>query len=655
MYNEQQNRLIVSVLPAGPFETDFSYICDTECSIGSVVNVPFGKRHVTGVITSYKSYNSKEQYNYDLKSISIQYGITIPKESMLFIDWVAHYTITNRGKILKMVLAEPALFKKKPIECYHSQIQYTLHEIRLSDSQQEAYTKISSVKNKPILLHGVTGSGKTEVYLKAIQDVIALGKQALILFPEIALTQQMISRIEKYFSIAPLIWNSDRLKSERKRIVQDVSSSTSCIVIGSRSALFLPFTNLGIIVVDEEHDSSYKQEEGVLYNARDMAIVRAKLSNIPIILSSATPSLETYANAKVGKYEYVQLCSRFGNSQLPYIDIIDLRQEPRHILISKKLKEQIKNTLAASEQILLYVNRRGYAPITICKECGHKIECPNCSALMVNYKSAHRLMCNYCGYWYDIPQKCHNCSAENSFFTYGAGVEKVYEEVTTLFPTARAIIASSDTMKNEKEAKAVIEKISNHEVDIVIATQILAKGHHFKKLTLVGVIDGDFGIDMADIRASEKNFQLLHQVSGRAGREDLFGKMFIQTFEPKNIIFDMIKNNAITTFLEYETLNRTTHNLPPFCRTVAIIISGNNAELVEYTAKKLASYKIDNATLFGPIPAPILKIRGRTRWRILIKANKNVNVQQKILLWLRNIKYSKAISIQIDVDPINFL
>lgn len=642
----------VSVLPIGPFDTAFTYLINCEYDIGDVVRIPFGQRYIPGVVIDEPIGNVK---NLDLKSIELKYNFKLHNVSLSFINWVARYSMYNRGKILKMVLAEPSLFKKKAIADILQDIEYHLNEIVLSPEQQEAYALIVEHQNKPVVLHGVTGAGKTEVYLKLVQDVLKERKQALILFPEIALTQQMINRIERYFGAPPLIWNSSCSPKMRKYILKYVNSGYPCVVIGSRSALFLPFANLAIIVVDEEHDASYKQEEGVLYNARDMAVVRAKLGDIPIILSSATPSLETYANAQNGKYNHVQLSHRFGPSNMPYVDVIDLKKEKTKSLISEPLRQQIAKALQSNEQVMLYVNRRGYAPITVCKECGVKIECPNCSALMVNYKSKSHLMCNYCGFFYDIPTTCTKCNAENSLVTYGAGVEKVLEEVTQLFPQATSIIASSDTMSTLKNATEVINNIKAHNVDIIIATQILSKGHHFSDLTLVGVVDGDFGLDMADIRASEKTFQLLNQVAGRAGREAKQGRILIQTFDPKNIVFDMIQNNAINAFLNYEMNNRRDYALPPFCKMIAIIVSGNNAILVENTAKTLAQNRIQDVIILGPIPAPMLKLKGRTRWRILLKSAKNVDIQSKTRLWLSKFKCIRSVSIQIDVDPLCFM
>lgn len=642
----------VSVLPTGPFDVAYAYNAETELSAGTIVNVPFGNRSSLGIVLDEPITTDKQ-----LKNINKAYSFRLPEVSITFMNWVARYSMYSRGKILKMVIAEPSMFSMKPRknEPALEEVVFDIYDIELSENQHRAYEEIRSNSTKPVLLYGVTGSGKTEVYLKIVQNIIRDDGQVLILFPEIALTQQMINRIQKYFGIEPLIWNSAISKKERKKILRYVNSEESCIVIGSRSALFLPFSNLSLIVVDEEHDGSYKQESGVLYNARDMAVVRAKIGNIPIILSSATPSLETYANVKSGKYACVKLHNRFGNSHMPYVEIVDLRTNRGKSLLSIRLQEQIQEVLRNKEQILLYVNRRGYAPITVCKKCGFKVECPNCSALLINYKSKSQLVCNYCGHKCDIPKICPQCVEESEFVTYGAGVEKVYEEVQCRYPNARTIIASSDTMDSVDNVKKIIDDIVACNVDIIIATQILAKGHHFQNLTTVGIIDGDAGLDVADIRASERTFQLLNQVIGRAGREEKLGKIYIQTFDPKNIIFDMVKNNAIDSFLEYEINSRREYSLPPFSHMIAIIISGNNAELVEKMSKELVRNRIPGVTILGPAPAVMSKISGRTRWRILLKSLARNGFQYEVQKWLHKAKISKAVTVQIDVDPMNFL
>lgn len=652
MHFDEINSYRFAVLPIGPFDKSFSYMSTEKINVGEVVSIPFGKKNIIGVVVDEPVCMDKE-----LKFIHLKFNFSIPSVSIKFIDWVARYTVSNRGKILKMVLGETSLFRDKKLLPSDEDFIYDLKEIILSNEQKETYNYILDKlpNGKPIVLHGVTGSGKTEVYLKILQHLSSKNGQFLILFPEIALTQQMLDRIGKYFGITPFIWTSEQSKKERKRILRFLQTGKPCIVIGSRSALFLPYKNLTAIVVDEEHDTSYKQEEQVIYNARDMAVVRAKLGQIPIILSSATPSLETYVNTKIGKYEYVKMANRFGPAILPYVETLDLKKSRDKQLISEALHAQIAKNLENNEQVLLYINRRGYAPITVCKKCGTKIECPNCSALLIHYKENSRFVCNHCGYWSNLPKNCRECGSEGSFMLFGAGVEKVYEEAQKRYPNAKISIASSDTMHNFEASREIINDISEGKTDIIIATQILAKGHHFRHLTLVGVIDGDFGLDMADIRAHEKTFQLLNQVAGRAGREEKLGRIYIQTFEPNKPFFDMVKNNATTAFLEHEMNSRKEYGHPPFCKMIAIIISGNNADMVENAAKNLAKIKINNVNLLGPIPAQMFKLRGKTRWRILLRSAKNVDIQGSTTEWLAKFKCPAGVNIQIDVDPINFL
>lgn len=652
MHFDEINSYRFAILPLGPFDKSFSYMSKEKVNIGEVLSIPFGKKEITGVVVDEPVCTDKE-----LKFINNRLNFSIPELSIKFLDWVAKYTVSQRGKILKMILAESSLFRDKKQLTSDENFVYVFKEIILSNQQNEAYNYILDKlpNGKPIVLHGVTGSGKTEIYLKILQNLSSKNGQILILFPEIALTQQMVARIVKYFGIEPFIWTSEQSKKERKRILRFLQTGKPCIVIGSRSALFLPYQNLTAIVVDEEHDTSYKQEEQVIYNARDMAVVRAKLAQIPIILSSATPSLETYVNAKIGKYEYVKLSNRFGPAILPHVQTIDLKKSRGKQLISEALHAQIAKNLENHEQVMLYINRRGYAPITVCKSCGAKLECPNCSALLTHYKANSRVVCNHCGHWSNVPKKCRECGSEDDFMLFGAGVEKVCEEAQKRYPEAKISIASSDTMHNFEASKTLINEISEGKTDIIIATQILAKGHHFRHLTLVGVIDGDFGLDMADIRAQEKTFQLLNQVAGRAGREEKLGQIYIQTFNPNKTFFDMVKNNATTAFLEYEMNLRKEYGYPPFCKMIAIIISGNNSELVENAAKNLAKIKINNVNLLGPIPAQMFKLRGKTRWRILLKAPKNVDIQGSTRAWLAQFKCPAGVNIQIDVDPINFL
>lgn len=642
--------MLYTVLPIGRFNTSYTYSSEEKIKPGTIVEISIKSRKTLGIVC-------KNIDNYDgdnLKEISRIYSYCLNYKLLKLIEWMAWYTISCQGNILKMFLGEMSVFQaKRSIKTLDQQL-FSFKEITLSGEQMNALEIIERTDKNVTLLHGVTGSGKTEVYLKYVQNVLATGKQALILLPEIALTTQMIDRIEKYIGTKPLIWNSSISKKMRKQIWTHVYSEKTCLVIGTRSALFLPFNNLGVIIVDEEHDQSYKQNDMVLYNARDMAVVFGNMLDIKIILSSATPSIETYINAVNSRYSYAKLESRFSNISMPKITLIDMRNSGNRMLISHELKMAIENVLANGEQVMLFLNKRGFAPIVLCKSCGHKISCPNCSSFLVMHKKSEFLCCHICGYKKQFKNNCCQCKS-NEMITFGAGVEKLYDEVKTLFPQYNTIIASSDTMDTAEKIDSVLDRIKSGDSKIIISTQILAKGHHFKNLSTVCIVDGDCGLDQADIRALEKNYQLLYQVFGRAGREQNNGKVFIQTFELAHPIYNTLKNYDQIGFYSDEIELRKKYLNPPFSRMVAIIISGRNEKKVEIVAKEIAKIKVGSAILLGPVPAPILKIRGKTRWRILIKAQKNLNIQNIITEALQQIKIPNDVGIQIDVDPIVFV
>ena len=577
---------------------------------------------------------------------------------MEFLRWVSSYTLIPRGNVLKMVLAEKTVFSLKKSEIFPEypwpNENTSAENIELNEEQKSAKENFINTGTKPFLLEGVTGSGKTEIYLSIVKDILEKHRQALILFPEIVLAQQISDRIQKYFGFRPFIWNSNVSPKERREIWHGALSGNCPLIIGSRSALFLPFKNLGIIVVDEEHDSSYKQEEMGLYNARDMSVVLAHLRKIPVILSSATPSLETKVNAINGKYCSAVVKSRFGASQMPSIHLIDMKQNKFDGgFVSPLLLNEIKKNISKKEQTLIYLNRRGYAPITFCKSCGEKLSCPNCTSWLVYHKELKKEVCHCCGFKTDSPASCKICG-ENSFIQWGPGVERIFEELTRKLPDARIEIASSDTM-SEKNIEGFLKRIRNNETDIIVGTQILAKGHHFANITLVGVIDGDLGLYGADLRASEKTYQMISQVAGRAGRGEKPGKIFIQTFNPNHSLYTALQNDDVQRFLTLEIESRKQNNLPPFSKLASIIISGTNKELTEKVSKELARNHPDGLRIFGPAPAPRFLLRGRTRWRILLKSSKNFPLSNVIKKWIFSAKIPKNIKIQIDIDPISFM
>ena len=641
----------ISVIITGVFNKCFQYEHDCDLCEGTVVEVPFGisNRSVLGIVSSEKIETNRE-----LKSILKVLPYNIGENYVKFLNWMASYTLIPRGMILKMILAEKSIFTaKREIKISQNICDFACQNINLNEEQQKAFESIKD--NRPFLLQGVTGSGKTEVYLKKAKEIFDKDKQILILFPEIALTNQVQKRIEKYFGISPIIWNSTVSTKNRKSAWLTAFSGQKCIVIGARSALFLPFKNLGLIVVDEEHDSSYKQQEQSCYNARDMAVVLAKISNIPLILASATPSVESIVNVRNGKYGYFNIQNRYGNSQLPNFQLIDMRQNKFDGFISPPLYFAIKERLNKKEQCLIYLNRRGYSPITLCKSCGEKLSCPNCSTWLVYHKDMDKLICHYCGQKISIPKKCTHCEAEDSFIPFGPGVERIYDEIKRKIPNARVLIASSDTFSSDQDIKASLAQIHNNEVDIIVGTQILAKGHHFPNITLVGIIDGDLGLFGADLRASEHTYQLINQVAGRAGREEKLGEILVQTFKSDHPLFQALLTNNSENFIDLEIENRKKQQLPPFTKYAAIIISGKNKQKTENIAKLLKKTCPKNIKIFGPAPAPIFMIRGRVRWRILLKSNQKNALNTEISTWLSQLKVPPDVRITVDIDPITFL
>lgn len=510
------------------------------------------------------------------------------------------------------------------------------------------------------LLKGVTGSGKTEVYLEAVAECLKQDRQALVLLPEIALTVDFLDRVEKRFGARPAEWHSGVTLTERRRCWRMAGSGGAQLVVGARSALFLPFQNLGLIVVDEEHDTSYKQEDGVLYSARDMAVMRASLTNAAVVLVSATPSLETWVNAQTGKYQRINLEGRFGAAELPGMKTIDLRTEEieNQSWISPTLADEISKRLAQKEQSLLFLNRRGYAPITVCRHCGHQIGCDVCDTRMVEHKFHSHLMCHQCGATKPVPQTCPSCGAKGHMAAVGPGVERLAEEAGARFPEARIMVLSSDMALSARVLKERIQAIAQGQADIIIGTQMVAKGHNFPLLTCVGVIDADLGLQGGDLRASERTFQLIRQVTGRAGRVAKRGTAFIQTHQPDHPVIQAIIDGNEEAFWQAEATQRQAAVMPPYGRLAGIILSGSDPKAVFAVATEL-SRKTDalskiGAEVFGPAPALIARIRGRHRVRLLVRARKDVPLQPALKTWRSSVKFPNAIRISIDIDPQSF-
>ena len=509
------------------------------------------------------------------------------------------------------------------------------------------------------LLEGVTGAGKTEVYYEAVAAALARGRQVLVLLPEIALTQQSLDRFEQRFGAPAWAWHSEMPEGRRAATLRAISRGEAKVVIGARSALFLPYADLGLIVVDEEHDASYKQEEGVIYNARDMAVVRAKLEGIAVILASATPSLESLNNVARRRYAHAVLPERHNAASMPRIEIVDMRKErlPAQRFISAPLVAALTETIAAGEQAMLFLNRRGYAPLTLCGACGHRLQCPNCAAWLVEHKRHGRLQCHHCGHQQRLPQHCPSCNAEDKFKACGPGVERLAEEAAALFPDARLAVMASDTANTPRMIGEMLERMEQREIDILIGTQIVAKGHHFPLLTLVGVIDADLGLAGGDPRAAERTHQLLTQVAGRAGRAAHPGRVLLQSFDPQHPVIAALSRHDTAGFLAAEMAERQRAGMPPFGRLAAVIVSGTDQAEVEQAARALAraAPRGNGLSVLGPAPAPLHYLRGRYRERLLLKAEREIDVPAALREWMAKVKLPSGVKRTVDIDPYSFL
>jgi primosomal protein N' (replication factor Y) len=649
----------------------------------------------------------------------------LPPVSLAFADWVAKYTLSPPGMVLRMMMSASRAFQPpaprygvrlagpapdrltlararvleaaangltwvksslaeaagvstgvidglvdagtlmaEPLPEWHAApLDLTKTRAKLTKEQAQAARELLANTGDGFsvtLLDGVTGSGKTEIYFEAIAAALARGKQALVLMPEIALTSQFIARCEERFGARPAEWHSELSPTTRGRVWRAVAENKAKLVVGARSALFLPFPDLGLIVVDEEHDQSYKQEERVAYQARDMAVVRGRLGDCPVVLSSATPSIESLVNAEQGRYRHIRLAQRYLAAGLPAIAAIDMRADPpeRGKWLSPVLVEAIAETLGRGEQALLFLNRRGYAPVTICRNCGFKFECPNCSAWLVEHRFRRRLECHHCGKFVPIPEECPNCGAEHSLVPCGPGIERIAEEIAERFPEARRVLLSSDLTPGISDLRETLREIEEREVDVIIGTQLVAKGHHFPGLALVGVVDADLGLAQADPRAAERTFQLLNQVTGRAGRETISGRGLIQTYMPEHPVIAALVSGDRDTFLAREIEERRKSTMPPFGRLAALLVTGSSREAVETYARAVARAAPLAAKIhvLGPAEAPLSVIRGRYRYRLLVKASREADLQAYLRLWLDAVEKPKGdVRLAVDIDPYSFL
>jgi primosomal protein N' (replication factor Y) (superfamily II helicase) len=706
---------------------DYSIPQGMDVAPGHFVVVPLGRRETVGVVWGEGTGEVPRAKLRDI--VEILPALPMADALRRFVDWVAAYTLTPPGAVLRMAMSVPSALEAPRTELVYraseaanddtlkltSARKRVLEQLKdgpalpaaelahlagvgtsviktmasaglleavervmrrsfprpdgardgpnLSPEQQRAadslIEKVAAHAFSATLLDGVPGSGKTEVYFEAIAAALKAGRQVLVLLPEIALTAQWLRRFEDRFGCTPAAWHSGLTSLERRETWRAISEGRVGVLVGARSALFLPFANLGLIVVDEEHDSSFKQEDGVTYNARDMAVVRARLVSAPIVLASATPSLESVVNVNSGRYGALHLPDRHGGHQLAVLKAVDLRREQpsRGRWLSPPVVEAMKQTLAAGEQTLLFLNRRGYAPMTLCRGCGHGIECPQCSAWLVEHRFRRTLVCHHCGYAEPPAHACKYCGAIDQFVACGPGVERLAEEALELFPQARIELFTSDTLIHRDAATEAIERMEKGEIDILIGTQMAAKGHHFPNLTLVAVIDADLGLNGGDLRAAERTFQLLYQVAGRAGREDRPGRALVQTHQPEHAVMQALVSADRDRFVEVELADRAAAGMPPYGRLASLIISGPDPAAVDNVCGAIArrAPHQPGVTVLGPSTAPLALLRGRHRRRFLLKTTRDIAIQPLLRGWLAEIGLPGSVRLQIDVDPYSFM
>ena len=531
-----------------------------------------------------------------------------------------------------------------------------------ADQAEAAHTFVSAVeeaKFAPFLLDGVTGSGKTEVYFEAIGAALARKRQVLVLLPEIALTEAFLKRFEDRFGAAPILWHSSLKSTERRRAWRAIAAGEAQVVVGARSALFLPYARLGLIVVDEAHEVSFKQDDGVRYNARDVAVMRARFEGVPVILASATPALESLQMAASGVYTKIDLADRFGGAKLPHIDIVDLTEETpeRGRWLAPRLVEEMRARLERGEQSLLFLNRRGYAPLTLCRNCGFRFQCPNCSAWLVEHRLSRRLACHHCGHETAPPANCPECGEPECLVACGPGVERIADEVAEILPEARIAVATSDTLNSPGRAAQFIAEVEAGAVDVIVGTQLVTKGFHFPELTLVGVVDADLGLEGGDLRAAERTYQQVAQVAGRAGRGAKPGEVLIQTRHPKAAVIAALAAGDRDAFYEAETEARRHAGAPPFGRWAAIIVSSEDENEAREAAKRIGATapSLDDVMILGPAPAPMALLRGRYRYRLLLNARRSAEVQQVIRDWLGALSFAPGVRVAVDIDPYSFV
>ena len=636
------------------FNFPFTYKSSSDCKIGDLVEVPFGLKKEIGVI--WKNKYSEPQ-NIKLKLIKRKTKFSIDKKLIDFIEWFSSYNMVPIGLVLKMVIGNPDRFLKKE-DIFNNSIINKTKKFILNKEQLQAL-KFLETKNTGFnvsVLQGTTGSGKTLVYFERIKKIIKKNYQALVLLPEIFLTNDFKSRFEEYFGFEPAVWHSKITPKQKRVIWKGVINNDIKILVGARSALLLPFKKLGVIIVDEEHDSSYKQDEGVIYNARDMAISRASFEKIPIHLVTSVPSIETYNNILNKKYRHINIHKRFENYPLPKTKIINLNiNKIKEKYVAKETVDLVKTYLNKGDQVLFFINRRGYSPYLICKKCGYKHVCSNCSLYLTFHKLKNKAICHHCSFQKELKTKCQS-SGNCEFIMYGPGVEKIFEEVKEIFPNKKARIFSSDYLKTKEKTKTLFNEIYKNKIDILVGTQMISKGFNFPRLNCIIVIDADFSGRGYDLRATEKNIQLYHQLSGRAGRFSQESLIIYQTLTPQDTTLNDLIENKSEELLKNELFLREKNKLPPFIRLISIIISSKDRSLSLQGAKevKLKLKQINDLEVLGPVDSPLLKIKKNFRSRLLIKFNNRFLMQKKIANVLNRLKISPKIKLMVDVDPINF-
>lgn len=627
-----------------------TYEGENETKPGDIVLVPFRSGLLTAIVwAEHKDFMPQK---YAIKEISHNFeDIKIKPEILKFIESFAKYFLIDHAAILKMII--PLQLKMDLKKRIISQLP-DIKLPKLNKEQESAYHDIN-LSAKVSLLEGVTGSGKTEVYFHMIADYLAKNKQVLLMLPEIGLTKQILERFQATFGFAPSTFHSGVTPATKRDIFYGILDGSVKVVIGTRSSLFLPFKNLGLIIVDEEQDGSYKQEEGSLYNARDAAIMRASIEGVRILLVSATPSLETYYNCQIEKFHHSILTSRFGEAKIPNINIVNMRKEPKGKFISQKLILAMKEALDNNKQIILFLNRRGYSPLMLCTCCGYRFNCKDCSSWLVYHKKDKALICHHCGYEEFYNDECPDCKTD-SLMSCGPGVERIEEEVQLLFPECRVEQFTKEQNISAENTFGIIERIEKGEVDIIIGTQVITKGFHFPNVTVVGIIDADIGSANIDLKANERCFQLLSQVSGRAGRGEFEGSAFVQTYYPENSLFELLKTNDQKSFYEQELEDRKAQFLPPHSRIIAVIITGDDEIESHNFAKKFRNVAIKNerVKILGPAPASMSKLRGKYRYRLLFIADKKFNLQGYTELITKHVDSVSHNRIRIEVDPYSF-